>query len=257
LLTITPLSRKRIVYQGQVRYDMHYDWRSPNFLGSFTRGWTPRLDGRLLSVGVEDGHLILLADLVSMPKEEEYNKKHGFVHTPALLDRGEMDLLYFLQSTFSSIRSTIFHVSVTVRVVFYDGLGQVYDEICTAKTIVEYPMWFKCSNATRLRYFRNELPTTQGSMITLEDNWKGANRRFATRGEVLKSGKVQKRRFRKRPTLPKRQEAPDLFWTTAYAIWGAFDRCIGKLQGRGQTYLSRMPLMNFELDDITVIQRQG
>jgi hypothetical protein len=237
---------------------MYYGWRSNNFIGTFERSWTPNLTGKVFSISVEEGTLADFNSLVLTPTTRQMDLDMGFPEPDdGLLNRKEMDLLYFLQSSFSGIRSSIFHISVTVNVTYYTGLGQVVEEICTARTIVEYPMWYMCSEATRVRYFKGELSKTRGSRYTISDSWDKKDRRFVKRGEVEKSGRVRQRAFRQRPTIPQRQEAPDLFWTIAYAIWGAMDRAVGKLQGRGQEYLTRMPLMNFDIDDITVVQREG
>jgi hypothetical protein len=104
-----------------------------------------------------------------------------------------------------------------------------------------------------MRYFKDILPQVPGSRYT-DVNPRSDERSFIERGQTDSRGILRNRERRRRASVPKRQSPPDLFWTIVYAIWGALDRCVGKLQGQGRSYLQRVGLFRFYVDNIFVKQ---
>lgn len=158
---------------------------------------------------------------------------------PGRLDQA--NLAYHLTHIFRQLRSSIFSIYVQVSAMYTDVDGAEHKATANVRTQVWFPWWVKATDQMRQEFYSQY--RKPGSRYT--DREKGSFIR------------VGRRARRMGPAVEGVYDSPpDLFWLTAYAIWYAMEKCTADLQGRGRSYLERLTFVQYNIDDITIVQEE-
>jgi len=164
---------------------------------------------------------------------------------PGLID--DMNLEYILRSTFhgrgrfKALRESKYDIRVKVSSRYYDGSENVAFS-AVVRTSVYGPSWFRAPSAVRKKAYSF---SSVGSYYTKPPTTE-KYREFTKRG---------RRSRRRRATIPRPQDSPpDLFWCICYMIWAGFDKCIENSQKKGRSYLDRIGILGFSVDEIVVVR---
>lgn len=202
--------------------------------GVVTRTWT-RQGQRILNLTFDpDFPMIQHREVASIHPPDS-----PWYEGPGRLDQS--NYAYHLTNTFRKLRNSIFAVYVQVSATYADIDGIEYTATAQIKTKAEFPMWVKASDQARYWFYSQN--RRSGS--------------FYTDREAGKFKKIGRRTRRMAPAVEREYESPpDLFWLTAYAIWFAMEKCTMDLQDRGRAYLDRLSFVQYNIDDITVVQEE-